>query len=51
MSIAGLQDLLGGVEQPSRYLGTEINSVHKDLDRVSLRVAAPMKWLVESTLS
>ena len=47
MSIAGLQDLLGVVEQPSRYLGTEINSVHKDLDRVSLRVALAFPDLYE----
>jgi radical SAM family uncharacterized protein/radical SAM-linked protein len=45
--MAGLQDLLGQVEQPSRYLGTEINSVRKDLGRVKLRVALAFPDLYE----
>jgi radical SAM family uncharacterized protein/radical SAM-linked protein len=32
-------DLLDQVEKPSRYLGNELNSVRKDLSRVSLRFA------------
>ena len=31
------RDLLPHVEKPSRYLGTELNSVHKDPGRVALR--------------
>jgi radical SAM family uncharacterized protein len=30
---------LSTVERPSRYLGTELNSVHKDLSKVRLKVA------------
>jgi radical SAM family uncharacterized protein len=30
---------LSTVERPSRYLGTELNSVHKDLSKVKLKVA------------
>ncbi|MBI2297823.1 MAG: TIGR03960 family B12-binding radical SAM protein [Armatimonadetes bacterium] len=32
------QDVLPRVEKPSRYLGRELNSVHKDPDSVDLRV-------------
>jgi len=34
-----VQDLLPFVEQPSQYLGNEINSVHKDHQAVALKVA------------
>lgn len=34
-----VQDLLPFVEQPSQYLGNEINSVHKDHHAVALKVA------------
>ena len=33
------KEILPAVEKPSRYLGTEINSTHKVLDDVDLRVA------------
>ncbi len=33
-----INDILPRVEKPSRYLGTELNAVHKDPDRVDLRV-------------
>jgi radical SAM family uncharacterized protein/radical SAM-linked protein len=36
MSIKSIQDILHLVEQPSRYLGSEINVVKKDHDRVDL---------------
>jgi radical SAM family uncharacterized protein/radical SAM-linked protein len=32
-----IQDILPLVEQPSRYLGTEINSIHKDHSQVKLK--------------
>ncbi len=32
-------DLLARVEKPSRYLGTELNSVHKSADDVDVRIA------------
>lgn len=32
-----IQDLLPLVEQPSRYLGTEINTIHKDHSKVNLK--------------
>lgn len=34
-----LDEVLQSVTKPSRYLGTEFNTVHKDPDAVSLRVA------------
>lgn len=39
MGIWNIQDILTLVENPSRYLGTEINRVKKDLDAVKLRMA------------
>lgn len=39
MSIRTIQDILPLVEQPSRYLGTEINAIKKDLSAVQLRIA------------
>ena len=35
------------VEQPSRYLGSEINAIHKDMDRVDLHVALAFPDLYE----
>jgi radical SAM family uncharacterized protein/radical SAM-linked protein len=37
MHLKTIQDILPLVEQPSRYLGTEINSIHKDHSQVSLK--------------
>ena len=34
-----LQDILPRVEKPSRYLGNELNVVHKDPDSVEVRIA------------
>jgi radical SAM family uncharacterized protein/radical SAM-linked protein len=42
-----IDDLLPFVEKPSRYLGSEINTVKKDLDRVKLRVALAFPDLYE----
>jgi radical SAM family uncharacterized protein/radical SAM-linked protein len=42
-----LQDVLGSVEQPSRYLGSETNSVRKDPARVSLHMALAFPDLYE----
>jgi len=39
MSIRTIQDILPLVEQPSRYLGSEINTVKKDHQKVKLRMA------------
>jgi len=36
MSINSIQDILQLVEQPSRYLGSEINAVKKDHNTVDL---------------
>ena len=33
------EELLSQVTKPSRYLGTELNSVHKDLSTVDVRIA------------
>ena len=45
------QDLLPLVEQPSRYLGTEINRVKKDPQKVRLRVALAFPDLYEIGMS
>jgi radical SAM family uncharacterized protein/radical SAM-linked protein len=37
MTIDSIDDILPFVEKPSRYLGSEVNIVRKDLDRVKLR--------------
>ncbi len=42
-----LDDLLPLVEKPSRYLGSEINAIKKDLDRVKLRFALAFPDLYE----
>jgi radical SAM family uncharacterized protein/radical SAM-linked protein len=39
MAINSIDDILPLVEKPSRYLGTEINIIKKDLHRVALRFA------------
>ena len=39
MSIKTIQDILPLVEQPSRYLGTEINAIKKDHNTLQLRIA------------
>ncbi len=36
MTDPSIQDVLAGIEQPSRYLGIETNAVHKDHSRVDL---------------
>jgi radical SAM family uncharacterized protein/radical SAM-linked protein len=36
MTEPSIQDVLAGIEQPSRYLGIETNAVHKDHSRVDL---------------
>lgn len=36
MTEPSIQDILAGIEQPSRYLGIETNAVHKDHSRVDL---------------
>jgi len=40
-------DFLSMIEKPSRYLGSEINAVQKDLNRVKLRVALAFPDLYE----
>ncbi len=39
MSIKNFQDILPLIEQPSRYLGTETNSIKKNPDKVKLKIA------------
>ncbi|MDI6688054.1 MAG: TIGR03960 family B12-binding radical SAM protein [Desulfobacterales bacterium] len=38
MILKTFQDILPLIERPSRYLGTEINSIKKDIDKVKLKV-------------
>ncbi len=47
MNIKSIQDIFPFVERPSRYLGTEINSVKKDLLSVKLRFALVFPDLYE----
>ena len=47
MTTDSLDDILPFVEKPSRYLGSEINIVRKDLDRVKLRFALAFPDLYE----
>jgi len=47
MKIKTFQDILPLVERPSRYLGTEINSIKKDTDKVRLKVALAFPDLYE----
>jgi len=46
-----LQELLGSVEQPSRYIGGEINSVRKDPADVALRMVLAFPDLYEIGMS
>ena len=46
-----MDDLLQRVERPSRYLGNEINSVHKDLSAVDLTVGLAYPDLYEIGMS
>lgn len=46
-----LEELLSRVERPSRYLGTEYNSVHKDWDKVKVRMAFVFPDLYEVGMS
>lgn len=47
MSVSTIQELLPLVENPSRYLGNEINTVRKDLSSVDLRIALAFPDLYE----
>ena len=47
MTIDSLDDILPFVEKPSRYLGSEINIVRKDLGRVKLRFVLAFPDLYE----
>lgn len=47
MSIRSIQDILPLVEQPSRYLGSEVNTIKKDHAKVKLRMALAFPDLYE----
>jgi len=47
MNIKNFQDILPLVERPSRYLGTEINTIKKDIDKVRLKIALAFPDLYE----
>jgi radical SAM family uncharacterized protein/radical SAM-linked protein len=51
MKIKTVQDILPMVEQPSRYLGTEVNRVRKDPSGVQLRFALAFPDLYEIGMS
>ena len=48
---AGYEALVDRVRKPSSYLGTEVNAVRKDLDRVAIRVALVFPDLYEIGMS
>ena len=47
MQACNFQDILALIENPSRYLGTEINTVNKDFDTSKLRIALAFPDLYE----
>ncbi len=47
MNRAFIQDILPLVERPSQYLGTEINRIKKDPEKVKLRIALAFPDLYE----
>lgn len=51
MKKTNLQDILPLVEQPSRYLGTEVNRVKKELSSVKLKIALVFPDLYEIGMS
>lgn len=51
MRIKSIQDILPLIEQPSRYLGSEINSVKKDHSRIKLSIALAFPELYELATS
>jgi radical SAM family uncharacterized protein/radical SAM-linked protein len=51
MSIDRIQDILPLVELPSRYLGTETNSVKKNLSKIDLKIALVFPDLYEIGIS
>ncbi|MEJ2038577.1 MAG: TIGR03960 family B12-binding radical SAM protein [Desulfosarcinaceae bacterium] len=46
-----IQDILGNVDKPSRYLGSETNRIHKPPDSVKLRIALAFPDLYEIGIS
>ena len=51
MFIDSIKDILPFVEKPSRYLGSEINAVKKDLDKVKLNMVLAFPDLYEIGMS
>jgi len=51
MSSQSLQEILSVVQHPSHYLGTEINALRKDLEKVRLRFALAFPDLYEVGMS
>ena len=47
MSIKSIQDILPLIEQPSRYLGSEINTIKKDHSKIDLCIALAFPDLYE----
>jgi len=47
MNMANINDILPLVEQPSRYLGSEINSIKKDYNNIKLAIALAFPDLYE----
>ncbi|MGD9234324.1 MAG: B12-binding domain-containing radical SAM protein, partial [Desulfobacterales bacterium] len=47
MSIKSIQDILPLIEQPSRYLGSEINTIKKDHSKIDLCFALAFPDLYE----
>ncbi|MEK7851244.1 MAG: B12-binding domain-containing radical SAM protein, partial [Deltaproteobacteria bacterium] len=51
MNNPSFKDLLPLVSKPSRYLGNEVNSIHKDLDNVDVKIALAFPDVYEVGMS
>ncbi len=51
MQNPSFKDLLPLISKPSRYLGTEVNSIHKDLDKVDVKIALAFPDVYEVGMS
>ncbi|MEK7851683.1 MAG: TIGR03960 family B12-binding radical SAM protein, partial [Deltaproteobacteria bacterium] len=51
MQNPSFKDLLPLVNKPSRYIGTEVNSIHKDLDKVDIKIALAFPDVYEVGMS
>src|SRR3990172_6659407 len=51
MNNPSFKDLLTLVSKPSRYLGNEVNSIHKELDKVDVKIVLAFPDVYEVGMS